>query len=115
MKMAKASDADLKMAMELANALESLANHWSPAMPEQIAKPDLEDGIEHFDIDDSKQCRRVCEYLIELTGSASLFRVVMGMAVLLDPANKIVDPDADTLEPHPAYVAAMAAASSNTR
>lgn len=101
MKMAKASSADLEMAMELSHALEALSNRWSAAMPERIAQSADDDHDEAFSIDDEKQCRRVCEYLIKLTRSASLFRVVMGMAVLLDPANKIVDPDADTLEHHP--------------
>lgn len=106
MKMAKASEADLDMAMELANALEALNSRWGASMPEKIAKPQREDDEnEGFSLDDDEHCRRVCEYLIRLTRSASLFRVVMGMAVLLDPANKLVDPDADTLEHHPAMLA----------
>ncbi|XVJ69854.1 MAG: hypothetical protein HEQ39_09520 [Rhizobacter sp.] len=104
MKMAKASEADVKMALELAGALESLAGRWGATMPEAIAKRKTEDGEEEgFSLDDEEHCRRVCEYLIRLTRSASLFRVVGGMTVLLDPMNKIVDPTADTLERHPDY------------
>jgi hypothetical protein len=104
MKMAKASEADLEMAMELSNALESLAGRWGATMPEKIARLDEGDEVEGFSIDDEKQCRRVVEYLIGLTRSASLSRVTFGMTVLLDPRNKIVDPNADTLERYPAEV-----------
>ena len=110
MKMAKASEADLEMAMELASALEALSSRWGATMPEKIAKPQRdEDEDEGFSLDDDENCRRVCEYLIRLTRSASLFRVVWGAAVMLDPANKLVDPDADTIEHHPDTVAALAA------
>jgi hypothetical protein len=37
-------------------------------------------------------------------------RVVFGMAVVLDPRNEVVDPDADTLEIHPKYAAAISQA-----
>lgn len=108
MKMAKASEADLEMAMELANALEALSSRWGATMPEKIAKPQRDDDeAEGFSLDDDEQCRRVCEYLILMTRRASLFRVVFGMTVLLDPRNKIVDPHADTLEHHPDVVAAL--------
>jgi hypothetical protein len=109
MKMAKASEADLRMAMELCNALEALNSRWGGAMPEKIAKPQGEDENEYFSLDDEKQCRRVCEYLIELTRQASLSRVIWGAVVMLDPRNKLVDPAADTIEHHPDMVAAMAA------
>ncbi len=102
MKMAKASEADLKMAMDLANALESLVK-WE-AFPDAL-RPDENDPAV-FDIDDGKHCREVMEYLLKLTKSASLFRVVFGMAVVLDPRTEVVDPDADTLEAHPKVAAA---------
>ena len=108
MKMAKASKADLDIAVELANALESLAGNWGAHMPEKIARSAGDDEAERFDIDSHDDCRRVLQYLISLTRSASLFRVVFGMLVLLDPANKIVDPDTDTLEHHPDVVKALA-------
>lgn len=101
MKMAKASEADLQMAMELANALDALNSRWGATMPEKIAKLQRDEEAEGFSLDDDEHCRRVCEYLIRLTRSASLFRVIMGMAVVCDPRNKLLDPDADTLEHHP--------------
>ena len=106
MKMAKDTEADLNMALELSNALEALASHWGATMPEKIEKPAEGEERERFCIDDHDDCRRVIEYLIRLTRSASLFRVTFGMTVLLDPANAIVDPAADTLEHHPDTVAA---------
>lgn len=102
MKIARATDDDILMAMELAAALESIAHAWDPSMPRQIADPE----DEPFDADDDQQCYRVCKYLIALNDRGSLFRVVLGMAALLDPKNNITDPSADTLEPSP-YMQAM--------
>lgn len=101
MKMAKASEADIAMAIEIANMVDSLTSPWCPCMPEKLSRSGSDDTLERFDIDDTEQCRRVLDHLIGLCRSASLFRVVMGMAVLLDPVNEMVDPDADTLEHHP--------------
>lgn len=104
MKMAKASKADLDMALELTMALDSLTCRWGAMMPEKIERAS-ENG-ERFDRDDSEQCKRVVAYLLDLAASASLMRVVFGMSVLLDPCNKVVDPDADTLERHPDFAEA---------
>ena len=107
-KMAKASEADLKMAMELCNALESMERYRY--MPDALtpSAPDAEPV--NFDMDSGDDCIKVVEYLLRLTRSASLMRVVCGMATLLDPRNKIVDPEADTLEHHPDTVKALSAA-----
>ena len=104
MKMAKASEADMTMAMELCNALEQLECY--EAFPDAL-RPDPADGAV-FDADDGEHCIEVLAYLLKLVRSASLMRVVWGMAVLLDPKNKMVDPTADTLEHHPETVAALA-------
>lgn len=110
MKMAKASQADIEMAIELATALEALSSRWGASMPEKIAKGQTgEDRDEAFSLDDHEDCRRVCEYLIQLGSGASMFRVVMGMATVLDPRNELLDPDADTLEAHPRIQAALSA------
>lgn len=105
MKMAKASAADIDMAIELAAALAALSSYWGAVMPPKLQGATEEDAP--FSIDDADDCRRVLRYLIQLDRRASLFRVAYGMAVLLDPRNKIVDPDADTLEHHPDTVAAL--------
>ena len=106
MKMAKASEADMSMAIEMAQALDALTNRWTPMMPEAIDQGGEEEN-ERFDIDDETQCRRVVEYLLELADRASLFRVVFGMAVLLDPQNEIVDPAADHLSLRPGHHLAL--------
>jgi hypothetical protein len=98
MKMAKASNDDLVMAIDLANMLETLGSRLCPFMPSDIAQ---NDGEEHFDRDDDEQCGRALRALLEIADRASLHRVVIGASVMLDPRNELVDPDADTIEHHP--------------
>lgn len=97
MKMAKATEADIQAALDIANAFEALTERWFPSVPEAIA---LEEN-EHFDSCDAEQCKRVLNHLLDIADRGSLFRVAGGMSVLLAPANKIVDPESDTLEHHP--------------
>lgn len=112
MKMAKASKADIVMAAELTCALESISSSWSPTMPVEIAQKNDKGDPEEFSVLDDEQCRRVCEYLINLTRSASLMRVVLGMEVCLDERNKLLDPDSDVIAYHPDIVAALEKAGS---
>lgn len=101
MKMAKASNEDLDMAMDLCGAIDALTNHW-PTMPEALSTCDDDAmGAQHFDRDDDKQCGKVLRHLLEIAERGSLMRVVFGAAVMLDPRNKLVDPNADTIEHHP--------------
>lgn len=101
MKMAKASKEDLDMAMDLCGAIDALTNYW-PTMPEALSTCDDDAmGAEHFDRDDDKQCGKVLRHLLEIADRGSLMRVVFGAAVMLDPRNKLVDPNADTIEHHP--------------
>ena len=69
----------------------------------------LHNEAEGFSLDDDENCRRVCEYLIRLTRGASLSRVVCNATVMLDPCNKCVDPQADTIKYHPDTVDGTAA------
>jgi hypothetical protein len=108
MKMAKANETDLEVAMELCGALDSLTG-WCPSVPaavEQVADPE---APEPFDKHDREQCARVLGYLLDLADRASLMRVVWGCAVMLDPRNKCVDPDAGVIEHHPDAKAGFAA------
>lgn len=107
MKMAKASEGDLRMAMDLCLALEALGHRHIPRMPEQIEVVRADGEHEEFDVDDNEQCGRAMRHLLAIGERGSLMRVVWGMAVLLDPANKMVDPNSDTLEHHPDVVKAM--------
>lgn len=99
MKMAKANEADMEMAMKLCGALNALENGDLPAFD-----GDTDPGF--FDEHDDEQAAMAMRQLLNLVGRGSLERVVWGMSVLLDPANKLVDPDANTLERHPDDIAA---------
>lgn len=102
MKMAKASEGDLSMAMDLYGALDALGGNW-PSMPSAISdtadNPDEPDTP--FDRDDDRQCGTALRHLLDIADRGSLLRVVFGCAVMLDPRNQCVDPDADTIEQHP--------------
>lgn len=95
MKMAKANQADLDAAMEICHAVEALQRGQVP------------DGLAGADdivwYDDNEHAAQVVEYLVKLASSASLFRVIFGMMVLLDPANEVVDPEASFLDTHPKH------------
>ena len=109
MKMARASEADMRMAMELCSAMDLLGQRFVPCMPEAIEELGADDESEPFDCDDDAQCGRAMRHLLEIAERGSLMRVIWGMAVVLDPSNELLDPDADTLEKHPKTVAALAA------
>ena len=94
MKMAKASQADLEMAMELSSALDALEKRFFPVGMKR-------DDAELFDDDNPHHCEEALAHLLELYKRASLMRVVWGCAVMLDPRNRLVDPNADTIEHHP--------------
>jgi len=93
MKMGKASDADLEMAIKVCNFLESIEKGY---MPEA-----MESDETFFETDDPEQCQKALAKLIEICKQGSLFRVCFGMLVVCDPRNELLDPDADTLEHHP--------------
>ncbi len=101
MKMAKASQADLDMGADLCAAFSTLTDRWCPAMPEPVQRVREGWEIEHFDSDNDEQCGRALRHLLGIVERGSLFRVVMGMSMVLDPRNQCVDPAADTIEHHP--------------
>ena len=92
MKMAKASEADMKMALELSSMLEGFERGHFPE----------EDG-EFRDFDESKMDHRseALEMIFNKVRAGSLFRVAFGMSVLLDPKNEAIDHSLDYLEHHP--------------
>ena len=94
MKMAKASEADLKMALDLAQMLEGFERGYFPS-PEDAEEP------ETFERYMAAHCERAMELILDKLCDGSLFRVVFGMLVLLDPRNEIVDPDLHHLDHHP--------------
>ena len=97
MKMAKASDADIEMAMTLANILDDIDRGYFPS---KLADEDSEE-TEWIDTNDREQYARLVEGLQNVLGQGSIFRVIFGMAVVCDPRNECIDPDADCIEHHP--------------
>lgn len=95
MKMAKASEPDIQMALKLCGWLESIE---AGQMPD-----DLVDGedTEWIDTDDTEQYQILICGIRRLLNQGSIFRVVFGMSVVCDPANKLLDPDASSIEHHP--------------
>lgn len=98
MKMAKASERDIDMALELSRTIEDLMKGYFP--------DDGDDAL-MFDPQDPYDCIKAIDLLFEIACRGSLFRVVFGMAVVLDPRNEVVDPDADHLELHPKHKKAL--------
>lgn len=96
MKMAKASQADLDLAMKITSALEAIERGL---MPDAISEDD--EAAEWFDIDDHKDCKRVLEHLLDESKKGSLARVTWGMFIICDEDNKILDPAVDHLALHP--------------
>ena len=99
MKMAKASTADMEMALKLCSALNALGRGDLPAF-------DGDDDTGLFDEYDDEQAAMAMRQLLNLADRGSIERVIWGMHILLDPANKLVDPNASTLEAHPEAEAA---------
>lgn len=98
MKMAKASTADIEMAMELSRFVEDLVDGMCP---KQACADPASDDIEWLEDDPDQQHIKIITALQDIARKGSIFRVTFGMSVLIDPRNELVDPDADTLEPHP--------------
>lgn len=98
MKMAKASEADINMAMDIANVLDDIDAGYFPS---KLSSDQDSEGIEWIDTDDREQYKLLIDGLKRLLNQGSIFRVIWGMAVVCDPANKCINPDADTIEHHP--------------
>ena len=96
MKMAKASELDLSNAMEVCRSIESMTGNFSQSVPEGCHRPADGDYFEELDLENHGQCKRILRHLMRF--DRGLSRVVYGCAVMLDPANKFVDPAADTIE-----------------
>jgi hypothetical protein len=97
MKMAKASPEDLDMALDLISVLDDIERGF---FPYQFSDPDSEIS-EWLDFTNREQYGRLIDNLRRLLNRGSIGRVIMGMAVVCDPANECIDPDADTIEHHP--------------
>lgn len=96
MKMAKASQDDLDMALDLIGVLDDIRKGYFP----HRFDPESE-SIEWLYTQDSQQYDKLIDRLRRLLSRGSIGRVIMGMAVVCDPSNECIDPDADTIEHHP--------------
>lgn len=101
MRMAKASKADIEMAIELASALDDIERGYLPS------KMSDDEAIEWLDTDDARQYARLVEFLQAVMNRGSISRVVWGMAVICDPRNELLDPDDSAIARHPNTVAAL--------
>jgi hypothetical protein len=94
MKMAKPSKDDMEMAGNLMNFLSQLERGEMPECADA-------DNDELFDAEDAEDCRQAINGLLEILDKGNISRVICALYVLMDPRNKIIDQDADTLEFHP--------------
>lgn len=93
--MARASQADLDAACEV---YQFLAANLDGRTPDRV--------VDEFGYSGYDDCHELCDYLAVASDKGSLFRVIWGMHVLLDPNNQLVDPDCPHLEEHP-HITAM--------
>lgn len=100
MKMARASETDLKVALDVSRIIEDLECGYLP--------PESEDADQdYFNEDNAEHCQRAIKAILRAAERGSIFRVTFGMAVILDPRNEILNPNADTLDLHPRIAAAL--------
>ena len=100
MKMARASENDIEVSMEIASIIDDLVSGYRPW---KVFGADDDNGGGRLDMESADDLRAVVEKLVEIAGRGSLFRVIWGMAVALDPNNEIFDPAARVLELHPRF------------
>lgn len=97
MKMAKASEADIAMALDLISVLDDIESGY---FPHRFSDPESE-SIEWLDTTSPQQYERLIFPLRDMLVRGAIGRVIMGMAVVCDPRNECIDPDADCIEHHP--------------
>ncbi|ARP89786.1 hypothetical protein CAL14_05380 [Bordetella genomosp. 9] len=96
--MARASEKDLEAALAVSRIIEELEKGYMPGQDDDC-------DLEFFDRDNPRDCQRALAVILDAAEQGSLFRVTFGMAVVLDPRNKLLDANADTLEVHPDHEA----------
>lgn len=95
--MAKASARDIDMAMDLIGVLDDIERGY---FPHRFSDPDVEIS-EWLDFTNREQYGRLIDNLCLLLRRGSIGRVIMGMAVVCDPKNECINPDADCIDHHP--------------
>ena len=92
MKILKPTENDINKAFNLLGALSTLADGFIP-----FDQPD-EDDPEWLHEEDKAAC---LDKVLELYENSSIEWLLAALSAMIDPANKIIDDTADTLEPHP--------------
>lgn len=85
------------MAIDLCGILDSIERGFMPVSAAEDG--DNEDAA--FDRDNPNDCQIALNLLIDTLKVGSIGRVIWGMAALVNPGSKLLDPDADTIKPHP--------------
>lgn len=108
MKIAKATEADIKAALDLYSALDALSCPWIPNFPQTVSEEGDYSDPEPFDADNPEHCHRAMHIIFDIMCRGNLARFFFGATTMFDPANRCIDPDADTIELHPLAAAAFA-------
>lgn len=93
MKVALATERDQVVLQDTYFALEQLSEGVMPSPVDAEEEP--------FDIEDGEQCKQALKALLDIADTVALLRCASNLIALLDPKNKIIDPNAITLEVHP--------------
>lgn len=104
MKMAKASEADINMAMTMANILDDIERGFFPA---KLASDPESEESEWLETSSCEQYERLIDGLKRVLNQGSIFRVIWGMAVVCDPDNELLDPTSDVIAVHPKLTLAL--------
>lgn len=99
MKMARASNEDLEAALLLRGIL---CDVFDDRIFPRGLDGEFDPGRSDFDEDDYDDLRALYERLEAVMRQGGLTRVIGGMHTLMNPENRIIDPDKDHLAPHPA-------------
>lgn len=99
MKIARPKKKDLQAVWNLINILNTVSYELNPL------KPINDDGEFEFLEDDDKA--KVLDKIVELHESCDIPWLMIVLETLLSPENKIIDQEADTLEFHPEFKAAV--------
>lgn len=102
-KIAKASDDDIKQVYKLFSVLDQINEGYYPYIGD-VDTSEMEN--DNFDEDNPEHLKRMYELLTEINPT-SILRVVGCISALLDKDNNIVDQNSGTLELHPRIVEAL--------
>lgn len=102
LKMAKASEADMDAAMLINGMMSDVFE--DDQYPRGLDGEFDEEGPVWFDEDDPQHLRELYDRLREVyrRRPGGMNRVIFGMCTIMNPENRLVDPDKDYLAPHPA-------------